>query len=79
MSDLAALLPSGLAVPGAMRVQVKRRAIEIWAWHRLIESGVHAACDETLAVGVWPVVAIDQVPAGVTFCRLEACFGAAQH
>jgi hypothetical protein len=74
-ASLAALLHSGSADPHAMRAQVKRRAVEVWAWHVVAANGEHAACDESLVVGTWPTVTIGDVPSDVTLCSRAACFG----
>jgi|HubBroStandDraft_1064217.scaffolds.fasta_scaffold2900817_1 hypothetical protein len=71
----AALLHSGSADSTAMRTQVKRRAVEVWAWHIVATTGEHAACDESLVVEAWPVVRASQVPSDVSLCSRAACFG----
>jgi hypothetical protein len=35
---------------------MKRRAMEVWAWHLLATTYEHTACDGLLVVGSWPVV-----------------------
>lgn len=74
-ASFAALLHSGSADSTAMRAQVKRRGVEVWAWHIVAATGEHAACDETLVVGTWPVVSVNEVPSDVSLCSRAACFG----